>query len=288
MVAIKVQGRLGNQLFQYAFVYATAKKLNTSFYIDQSIEPFLIDNYFVPLDGNSNNLIESLFKIKGFKNIFSFYLRRSYYKYLAQIFKLKNLSYSDQVLAKDILLQNNTVYEGFFQSELFFSPFQEIIRNKLVIKKKFTDGFGVKYGHIYKKKTVVVHIRRTDYQQLSHLNLGNQDLTLPLNYYLKALSNFTDPESNFVFIGDDVLFLEENFNHLNNKLVCHDDEIMDFQHLLNATACIISNSTFSWWGAWLNPNANKIVYAPKYFLGWQVQQEYPQNIYPEGWNIINF
>jgi hypothetical protein len=63
---------------------------------------------------------------------------------------------------------------------------------------------------------------------------------------------------------------------------------MDFQHLLNAHECIISNSTFSWWGAWLNTRPDKKIYAPEYFLGWRIKKEYPQNIYPHDWVKVSF
>jgi hypothetical protein len=62
---------------------------------------------------------------------------------------------------------------------------------------------------------------------------------------------------------------------------------MDFQHLLNADVCIISNSTFSWWGAWLNNKPTKVIYAPKYFMGWRIKKEIPDHIYPIDWTLID-
>jgi hypothetical protein len=56
---------------------------------------------------------------------------------------------------------------------------------------------------------------------------------------------------------------------------------------MHADICILSNSTFSWWGAWLNDKKDKIVHAPRYFLGWKTQKEFPENIYPSTWNLIS-
>ena len=55
---------------------------------------------------------------------------------------------------------------------------------------------------------------------------------------------------------------------------------------MNANICILSCSTFSWWGAWLNKQKNLKVYVPKYFLGFKVKKEYPVNIIPKKWKQI--
>jgi hypothetical protein len=288
MVAIKIEGRLGNQLFQYAFIYAAAKKLSTNFYIDQYIEPFKVGEYFDDLNNNTTP-IEGLFKINGFKNIFSFHLRRTYYKLALKLFNLKVIIYDKPVLPGDINLKNNSLYQGFFQSELFFAPFEYDIRNNLTFKSEFVDAFNTKYGDLYQNNNVVaVHVRRRDYQHLGHLNLGGDDLTLPLIYYKNAIESFSQDNILFVFISDDIAFVEENFGYIPNKIISTDTEIMDFQHLINAHGCIISNSTYSWWGAWLNNKPGKIIFAPKYFLGWRLKEEYPTNIYPTDWNIVDF
>jgi hypothetical protein len=288
MLGIRLEGRLGNQLFQYAFIYTVAKKLDTTFYIDQYIESFIPGKYFDDIN-NTAKPIERLFKINGFKNIFNFHLRRLYYKLVENFYKLTVLVYDKPVLPDEIKFQNNTLYKGFFQSELFFAPYKDDIRAKLTLRTKFVNEFKLKYNSIYHNNNVVaVHVRRTDYQHLGHLNLGGDDLSLPIDYYTKAIANFTDQNTMFVFISDDAAFVEDNFKDVHNKIICADAEIIDFQHLINAEACIISNSTFSWWGAWLNNKPGKIVIAPKCFMGWRIKQEYPECIYPAGWNIIDF
>jgi hypothetical protein len=127
-----------------------------------------------------------------------------------------------------------------------------------------------------------------DYLHLQHLNLGGDDLSLPLEYYTQAVSKYDRKPVHFVFLTDDLDFVEENFQAITNKTISNDSEIMDFQHLLNAGECIISNSTFSWWGAWLNNKPNKVIYAPKYFLGWRIKKESPWKIYPDNWIQIDF
>ena len=286
MIAVRLEGRLGNQLFQYAFIYAASKKLNTGYYIDQYVEHSIVDKYFQNTGGN---YFTQLFKIKGFKNIFGFYLRRSYYRYLALWGKFSIVECDYERTETEIALRNNTIYHGYFQSELFFNRFEELIRDKFAIKEIFVNQFNLLFRSLHQNNSIVtIHIRRADYQNLGHLNLGGDDLSLPLEYYKKAISKFDGQNIHFVFISDDLNFVSQNFKELTNKTISVESEIIDFQHLLNADGCIISNSTFSWWGAWLNKNPDKVVYAPKYFMGWRIKKETPIEIYPKEWIQIEF
>jgi hypothetical protein len=289
LVGVRIEGRLGNQLFQNAFIVAVSKKLNTGFFIDQYTERSVLEKYFKDIKGKSHGTIPLLFNINGFKNIFNFHLRRAYYKYLIWVNKFSSLEYNYGSASNEITTQNNTIYKGYFQSVSFFSGFEELIRNTFILKKPFVDQFKDKYDSLYQNNNIVtVHIRRTDYQNLPNLNLGGDDLTLPLEYYKKAIAKYNGQNVHFVFISDDLDFVSQNFKEISNKTISTDTEIMDFQHLLNADSCIIANSTFSWWGAWLNNKPGKIIYAPRYFMGWHIKKETPAEIYPHEWVQIDF
>ncbi len=289
MISVRLNGRLGNQLFQYAFAYTAAKQLKTSFYIDQYNEKFIAGKYFKNLTPKGSTFIINLFGITGFKNFFSFYLCRFYYDYVAKLYKLSTEKYDFNVPLTAITLRDSVLYEGYFQSQLFFKSAENSIRNKFTLKKKITEQFRLKYGLLYQNNSIVtVHIRRTDYQDLRHLNLGGDDLSLPLKYYKKAIANYDGQNIHFVFISDELDFVKQHFEEISNKTIAAETEIMDFQHLLNADGCIISNSTFSWWGAWLNNKPDKIIYAPKYFMGWRIKKETPWEIYPKEWIQIDF
>lgn len=289
MIAVRLQGRLGNQMFQYAFILVASKKLNTDFYIDQYIERSALDKYFNNISGLVHKAAWRVFGITGYKNLFSFYLRRQYYNLLVAFNKLAISNYSEKETAQSFIFQNNALYLGFFQSANFFMGNEDLIRKKFSLKPYLISNFNDKYQHLAQHKLIVaVHIRQTDYMGLAHLNLGGADLSLPLNYYEKAIAAFDGQNAHFVFVSDDIPFVKQHFGHFGNKTISTDTEINDFQHLLNAHACIISNSTFSWWGAWLNNRADKVIYAPKYFLGWRVHQQMPPEIYPDNWIQIDF
>jgi len=85
MIAIKLEGRLGNQLFQYAFIYAASRRLNTSFYLDKSIENFVLPKYFEVKNDFLSPLDNRVFSINGYKNIFSIHAKRAFYHIISSI-----------------------------------------------------------------------------------------------------------------------------------------------------------------------------------------------------------
>lgn len=282
MVAVRLQGRLGNQLFQYAFIYATAKQLNTAFYLDKTIYNFLLPEYFevqtdfvVPLD-------HTLFSIRGFKGFFSVRLKLKFYSMLhKRLLSRKEIVLNNyEAISHNLkLLQDNALYVGFFQSEDYFKDIEEEIRKLYSIKKPFVDAFKKVQKQLdLPGKRVVVHVRRTDYLDL--------DWSLPLGYYKKAIDHVGIAGVHFVFISDDPTFVEEEFAYISNKYISTHDEITDLQFLMSADTCILSNSSFSWWGAWLNNKQSKKIIAPKLWLGYNKEKEYPIGITPPEWTLL--
>jgi len=283
MVAVRLEGRLGNQLFQYAFIYATAKKLNTRFYMDKSVDYLLIDKYFNIHTDFCRILDNKLFSIKGYKNIFSHHLRRSFYHSLRNIIQLKRETFSNlespaQQLNK---VKNGLLYEGYFQSEEYFVDYTNEIKKQFDIKNIYQTSFRAIFDSLPKaEKYITVHVRRGDY--IDH------KLTLPALYYHKAISSIDHPDNYYIFVSDDADFVTSEFAYIANKYVSKNDEITDLQFLMRADTCILSNSSFSWWGAWLNQNPDKIIYAPVYFMGRELKKEIPPDIYPSNWVQVDY
>jgi len=290
MIAVRLQGRLGNQLFQYAFALYAAGQLNTPFYLDQYLERSSIHQYF-DIDTNKAEAFSLyLSSISGFRNIFNFRGRRFFNRAVNNYYGLKIKEYPFANIDPEIDLEDNTLYIGYFQSAYFAGAIKQLLRKKLSLKKNHTDNFNKKFNTLYRDKNIVtIHIRQTDFKALGHLNLGADDLSLPLSYYKNALTAISkDINTHYIFISDSPEFVEQNFGDVTPKIISRESEITDFQHMLNADICITSNSTFSWWAAWLNIKANKKVYCPKYYMGFHLKQQVPQNIYPANWNQIDF
>jgi hypothetical protein len=286
MIGLKIQGRLGNQLFQYSMAYTIAKQLKTSFFFDQSLEKFYLHQYFNIPNYRFAILDQLVFSIKGFKNIFTYYARKNFYRLINNFFVNNNVNEESlEITSTRLNLQNNTLYTGYFQSENYFQPYKNKLLACLKVKKEFINLYHQKYDESFKtKKIIAVHFRRGDYENLPQWSLGEADLRLPLKYYKETIKNYeNDPSVFFVFLGDDHKYMEENFDYIKNKIVSKENEIIDFLHLVYADVCIISNSTFSWWGAYLNQKKNHMVICPKYFLGFHIKQDFPKNIYPKNW-----
>jgi hypothetical protein len=92
-------------------------------------------------------------------------------------------------------------------------------------------------------------------------------MMLPVSYYEKSLEKIEDYK--IIFVGDNISFAKEHFSHIPNSTFEQNDAIVDFQIILNADIAIIANSSFAWWAAWLNPNPNKKIIAPKYWVGFK-------------------
>lgn len=269
MIIVNIQGGLGNQLFQYAFGYTNAKILKTFFLVDNS-RPFILSKYFKVSRWHSLYINENKYIQKLLRKTIRIIKTRCY------------IDFTDCNLSKDELcIVNKAYYDGYFQSIGFFEQMQEQIQRKFRIRSKYINTFQNQYGLEFKQnKTLVIHIRRTDYSiQGIGKNLGNDDVSLPISYYKKCLSQI-DYLANYkiIFVGDDMEFAKANFSYLHNVSFEQNELIVDFQLLMNADIAIISNSTFAWWAAFLNPKVNKHVFAPKYFLGFHINKEFPVGI----------
>jgi hypothetical protein len=100
-------------------------------------------------------------------------------------------------------------------------------------------------------------------------------------------------KKSFILLSDDTEFAKNNLSDKikqmfpnDDVLVSNNNEIVDFQIILNADYCIIANSTFSWWATYLNIKKKK-AYVPKFFLGFKIKREYPINVIPDDWIKVN-
>ena len=259
MITCLLQGGLGNQMFQIATTYALAKRNNVDYGFDFNV-------CHTPLQGNSS--------IKYIDNLFSdinrITLTRNFNQYIEPKF-----SYSD------IPFKDNMVLRGFFQSEKYFLDYKNDILQLFKFSKFYSE---VVDEYLLSKKIgkndiiTSVHIRRGDY-----LNLQDYHGICSIEYFKKAIEIIGG--SKFIFLSDDMDWVKQNF--IGDDFIFSDfkDEILDFTLMTKCHNNIISNSSFSWWGAYLNKNYNKLVIAPSKWFGPNGPKD-TQDILPKEWNVI--
>ena len=192
------------------------------------------------------------------------------------------------LLYNKIPYQKNIELIGYFQNEKYFSKYKDKIINFFNdYKKNILNKLNLVLNQTSKPK-IAIHVRRGDYLQMSdfHTILSHTD------YYEKALNEI----SNKINIDDYALYIfSDDINWCNSwdllkkyKDVYYISAEVDVHELYLMSLCehnIIANSSFSWWGAYLNENKDKIVIYPsnKYYLG----QDVKIDISCDGWTAIN-
>lgn len=172
----------------------------------------------------------------------------------------------------------NTVFEGYFQSGKNFFGYDEKIIDYFGPPTDFIEKIKEKYPELEKQNTVSIHIRFGDYKQNPHIHPS-----VSKEYIDKALSLVGEYEHLFLF-GDDKDWLSKHYKKNNTTLIDEEDYI-DLWIMSLCKTNIISNSTFSWWAAFLNKNQNKKVFVPSIWFGPSGPQNYKDMYQPE-WTKI--
>jgi hypothetical protein len=274
MIRVKFHGRLGNQLFQYAFATMAASRLKTSFFID---------------DNSQNPLIRKYFKLRLFEERINKYFKNCAAKKNLTQREIQEDSFPDAESMLDAL-ENNVGYYGFYQSEKYFCDYLSLIKKRFQLKKKYKKEFERKFNVLFNtNKTIAIHLRRKDYATDFFDSLGGDNISLPLSYYhffLKKIENIE--EYKVIFVSDDIKYARENFPNHSNFYFEQNSEIIDFQLILNADIICTANSSFSWWAAYLNNKKDKVVYCPEYWMGHKIKRLHPKEIIPSQWKVISY
>lgn len=288
MDVVVVFNGLGNQMSQYAF-YLQKKQLNPK-------TKWIYVKSACPHDGFE---LERVFKIKRdigvdilclrFIYWLSFTKRKPFvfFRLLSRIMKYCGTHIIYEAKNYDFSINNLkgkgtgiTYYWGGWHSEKNFIDIQSVVRNIFAF-----DDFNLDIEDqalmkdICSKESVSIHIRRGDY--LTDVDFGG---VCDLNYYIRAISYIKERVEHPIFyvFSNDVLWVQENF-HMSDMVVVNKNTGKDsWKDMYLMSSCkhnINANSTFSWWGAWLNHNPNKIVIVPEKFI---VTRQ-TKDIYPSNW-----
>jgi len=276
MIIVRLIGGLGNQMFQYAAGRRLAKmhgvplKLDTGWfdYIppDDTARRYALGGFDIvedfadaaeirALTGESDskvlNWLRDLLVAYGL-----FACRRG-------VVKEKFFSFDDTVLT----LQDNSYLIGYWQSDRYFSDVADVLRQEFSVKEPLVGRNFEIADHIRNSCSVSIHVRRGDY--ITNPEIARFHGNCGLDYYQRCIDELTSivPNPHYFVFSDDPVWIRE---HLNIKYpttyVDHNDSSKAYEDLRLMSFCrhnIIANSSFSWWGAWLNSNPSKLVFAPR-------------------------
>ncbi len=291
MIIVKLRGGLSNQMFQYAagrrlsHIHNTELKLDTEWYRtpqpDATPRKFELDNFNVKYSIATENDLIGLNGIKrtAFKHLHIAIFRKFFPKVI--YFGERHYHFDEEILK----LPNNVCLFGYWVCEKYFLDITAIIKKEFTIKN-FPDAKNeVLIKKINGTNSVSLHVRRGDY--ISNPTHNKMYGTCSLDYYKDGIKYISEKIENPVFFifSDDITWAKENLEIPFEKyFVENNTGEKSYEDLRLMSTCkhnIIANSGFSWWGAWLNENENKIVCAPKVWFKNSLNNT--KNVIPEKW-----
>lgn len=250
-------GGLGNQMFQYAFYYALRKN-NRKVEVDTCL--------YSHLEMHNGFEITKAFGI----DIPLKYYSKLYITYIRLLLKLKpsKVLNIDKSYFEDNFIKTNALYHyGYWQSEKYFKSIKDEIKEIYTFRNINTVNLDLS-KKINSENSVSLHIRRGDY-------IGNTiyEGVCTDDYYSKAIEHINKNVNNAIFyvFSDNIIEAKRLISKYNIKTIFVDinTNVNSYLDMFLMSCCkhnIIANSTFSWWGAWLNKNPNKIIIAPKKWI----------------------
>jgi hypothetical protein len=301
MIITKIQGGIGNQMFQYATGRSISLKNNSvckldiSFYNEEKFSGIYRLNQFNIIENIALKEEIDIYKNVPIKPIYYNLIKKiglhNKYNKKTHIIEIENAFPDSKVLN----CRDNVYLDGWLSKEKYFEDIRPILLKDFTLK--FTsDEYNIgMLQEIVHCNSVSIHIRRGDYLDNGYFT------SLPLSYYHYAINQIKQRIDAPVFFAfsDDIEWVKKNLANdcvikyidKNSHKLSYYYTQKDFEDLNLIKHCkhhIIANSTFSWWGAWLNPNPSKIVIAPsKWYNDPMAQRKYERGGFiPIKWEKI--
>ena len=251
-------GGLGNILFPLAYCYDLS--------IERDLELVISYDHIGYVHTKAEEYKKSF--LKGFKTITPEDLKSFH------IIKESDFTFSNNLLplGKDFFLH------GYFQSEKYFKRNRkkviDLVTSDVLNYSKAKDRYSKLVNQ--NQTTTSIHIRRGNY-----LSLKEYHVSLTPDYYYKAIEK-VNPDKVLVF-SDDLNFCKETFSGAEFIFINPEKDIQDLYLMSMCDNNIIANSTFSWWGAWINQKEERKVIAPTKWFGPKNSNIETKDVIPEEW-----
>lgn len=295
MIIIRLAGGLGNQMFQYAFGRALATRLATDLLLDVGDASLTIHNGYQ---------LSQVFKVEprlaaegDLKSVLGWQSKEIVRRIIRKVEPVlgfrrmkrwideASFHYDSQMLE----VPDNTYLCGYWQSELYFRAIAELLRSDFRFRNP-PSGANAKIAEEIAKnreRTISIHVRRGDY--VNDKKISEVYASIKPSYYRSAMDYFSAKisEPYFLVFSDDTSWAKSNLSiPYRHRLMDHNQGNKSYEDLRLMSLCkhhIIANSSFSWWGAWLNGDADKITVAPS---EWFADTSRRHDLYPSNWTVI--
>ncbi|OCW58347.1 alpha-1,2-fucosyltransferase [Hoeflea olei] len=283
MIITHINGGLGNQMFQYAAGRALALRHGTDLLLDTRAFDgstqfgYGLDHFAIVARKAGDGDLPPERKRAPLR-----YLLWRGLKLKPRLVREDGLSFNAGFDA----LGDGVYLKGYWQSERYFKRFQAELRADFRIVTPPSDQNAAILAELAERPAISLHIRRGDYVRDARTNATHGTCTL--DYYARAAERIATTMSDaplIVTFSDDPAWVRDNLRlPFEMRVMDHNDSDHNYEDLRLMSACrhhIIANSSFSWWGAWLNPSPDKVVVAPsRWFADDKLVN---RDIWPEGW-----
>ncbi len=283
MIIVNLKGGTGNQMFQYALGRQLALKNNDVLKLDIGglARANVVGDIYRPFALQAFNIIKDVASPMEVHQLkYPYGPISKGWRYLS--FKLsrdKNTSFHPAVLnwTGDIYL------DGFWQSPLYFDDIRDVLLKEFTLAKPFSGAGAALAEQIKHSPAVALHVRRGDY--IKNPRVEREFGPCSLAFYKAAMAEIekTVPNPTYFVFSDDLPWVKENLPVGDSAVFVKGEGMTDVEDLMLMSMCqhkIIANSSFSWWGAWLNQNHHKVVVAP---TPWFDTQPYDKDLIPKDW-----
>ncbi len=289
MILVRLNGGLGNQLFQYAAGKALAEhhgvelKLDMSFFDNDPLRVYELENFNISAEIASKKELNDLFPedrsavLRWAKTL----VREVIPYYRRNVYREPYFHFDDNFFKA----QKNVYLSGYWQSDKYFSN----IATAIIKAFQIVSLPDAKNAELLKKiqnaNSVSIHVRRGDY--VNNPNVSRIHGLCSLDYYMDSIKLIFEKilSPQFFIFSDDIEWARSNltiplpatFVDINKEEKAYED----FRLMSHCKHHVIANSSFSWWCAWLSQNRDKIVIAPKKWFN--TDKRDTKDLFPESW-----
>jgi hypothetical protein len=283
MIITRIIGGLGNQMLQYAYAKALQQKghevkIDISAFETYKLHGgYQLDKYNIDLESSTKDEND-----KFYKNTFFYKVLRRFGMDFSRRIKEKSLLFDKKLLEID----DNSYLDGYFQCEKYFKDIREIILKQFTINQDISNYTKeIKNKIQNSQNSCSLHIRRGDFVNSKNINIHG---ACDIEYYKKAMKYLEEKvvNINYFIFSDDIEWVKENLAIQNAIYIDSKEKRIPHEDIYLMSLCknnIIANSSFSWWGAWLNQNEKKMVIAPKRWFADDKLESQSKDIVCESW-----